>query len=248
MHVPDGLLDLPVLAATWAATCGYAAFAIRKSRKSLTEERVPVLGVLAAVVFAFQMLNFPISAGTSGHLLGFVLVAALTTPTAAFLVMFVILAIQALMFADGGVLSLGANVFNMGVVTLLGYWVFLAVRKRLNSAASTEVLGAGSTDSGSLGPEKRGGAETQPPVERELVVGGLVGGWVSVVAASLVAGVELGASSAFPYGLVVTVPVMLGYHVVIGLGEGLITAATLAFFSRYAPEHVPAPNEQEWLN
>jgi cobalt/nickel transport system permease protein len=128
MHIPDGFLAAPV----WGGLCVVAAPAVvlaaRASRKSLDESQVPMMGVLGAFVFAAQMVNFPLGAGTSGHLLGGALLAATLGPAPAIIVMTAILSLQALVFQDGGLLALGANVFNMAVAgTLAGYWPWRAL-------------------------------------------------------------------------------------------------------------------------
>ena len=128
MHIPDGFLATPV----WGGLCAIAApsvvLAARRSRKELDESQVPMMGVLGAFVFAAQMVNFPLGAGTSGHLLGAALLAATLGAAPAMIVMTAILCLQALVFQDGGLLALGANVFNMAVAgTLAAYWPWRAL-------------------------------------------------------------------------------------------------------------------------
>jgi cobalt/nickel transport system permease protein len=128
MHIPDGFLAPPV----WSGLCAVAAPAVvlaaRRSRKDLDESQVPMMGVLGAFVFAAQMVNFPLGAGTSGHLLGGALLAATLGLAPAMIVMTAILSLQALVFQDGGLLALGANVFNMAVAgTLAAYWPWRAL-------------------------------------------------------------------------------------------------------------------------
>jgi cobalt/nickel transport system permease protein len=122
MHIPDGFLSTPVwlsLDAVGVPAIGYLA---RRAQRELEESRVPLLGVMGAFVFAAQMINFPVGVGTSGHLVGAALLAITLGPAAASIVMTAILAIQALVFQDGGVLALGANVLNMAVAGVLaGY-------------------------------------------------------------------------------------------------------------------------------
>ena len=119
MHIPDGFLDPGVAAATAIVSAGAVAYALRRADRELDDERVPLLGVTAAFVFAVQMLNFPVAGGTSGHLLGAGLAAILLGPWLACLVIAVVLTTQALVFADGGISALGANVLNMGVIGAL---------------------------------------------------------------------------------------------------------------------------------
>src|SRR5512146_2945908 len=115
MHIPDGFLDTKTAAATGAIAALGLGVALRQARFHLPPRRVPLLGLAAAFVFAAQMLNFPIGGGTSGHLVGGVLAAALLGPSAAVVVLSAVLLVQCFMFADGGVLALGANVFNMAI-------------------------------------------------------------------------------------------------------------------------------------
>ena len=122
MHIPDGFLSTPVWAALDVAAAPAAVYMARRAQSEFEERRVPLLGVMGAFVFAAQMINFPVGAGTSGHLVGSALLACTLGPAAAGVVMTAILAIQALVFQDGGILALGANVVNMAVLGVLaGY-------------------------------------------------------------------------------------------------------------------------------
>ena len=132
LHAPDGFLSVPVAIAMWVVTIAVLAVAVRKTNQSLDERAVPLLGVMAAFIFAAQMFNFQVIGGTSGHLLGGVLAAVLLGPWAATLVMACVVAVQALIFQDGGLIVLGANIFNMGVIgTLGGYVVYRALARIL---------------------------------------------------------------------------------------------------------------------
>jgi cobalt/nickel transport system permease protein len=119
MHIPDGFLDAKVIATTAALTVIGVGAAWRQTKKQLPQRQIPLLGLAAAFVFAAQMLNFPVAGGTSGHLLGAVLISVLLGPSAAIIVMTAVLVVQCFLFADGGVLALGANIFNMAVVGVL---------------------------------------------------------------------------------------------------------------------------------
>ncbi len=122
MHIPDGFLSTPVWVAAGAISLPSVAFYARKAQVALDEGRIPLMGVMGAFVFAAQMINFPVGVGTSGHLVGGALLAVTLGPAAAALVMTAILTVQALLFQDGGVLALGANVFNMAIAGVLaGY-------------------------------------------------------------------------------------------------------------------------------
>lgn len=122
MHIPDGFLSTPVWAALDAAAIPCLGLAVRRAQRGFDEQRIPLLGVMGAFVFAAQMINFPVGAGASSHLLGGALLAFTLGPAAAAVVMTAILAIQALVFQDGGILALGANVINMAILGVLaGY-------------------------------------------------------------------------------------------------------------------------------
>jgi len=130
VHIPDGFLDLQTSIATGVISAGTVAYASYAIRRRVAPEKIPLLGVAGAFVFAAQMINFPVAGGTSGHLLGAALVAILLGPWAAVLVMTAVLVIQCFVFQDGGALALGANVLNMGVVgALLGYVTYAGIGK-----------------------------------------------------------------------------------------------------------------------
>jgi cobalt/nickel transport system permease protein len=134
MHIPDGFLDAKVIVATAALTAiGFGA-AWRQTKKQLPQRQIPLLGLAAAFVFAAQMLNFPVAGGTSGPLLGAVLISVLLGPSAAIIVMTAVLVVQCFLFADGGVLALGANIFNMAVMgVLVGNAVYRSVLRILGN-------------------------------------------------------------------------------------------------------------------
>ena len=135
MHIPDGFLDAKTLAVTTGLAAIGVTAAVRQARTQLPPRKVPLLGVTAAFVFAAQMVNFPIAGGTSGHLIGGVLAGVLLGPSGAVLVMTAVLTLQCLLFADGGLLALGANIFNMGIVgTLGGFAIYAALKPYANGA------------------------------------------------------------------------------------------------------------------
>jgi len=205
MHIPDGFLNTGTSVAAWAISAGSVGYAVRRVSRELGERQVPLMGVTAAFIFAAQMMNFTVAGGTSGHLLGGALAAILLGPWAAMLVLTSVLAVQALLFQDGGLLALGANVLNMAVVGVLVGWVVYTGLRRL----------AGN----------RTGAT---------MVSGFAAAWLSVVIASLVAAVELALSGTSPWG--VALPAMGLVHMLIGIGEGLITVAVLAFLRAVRPD------------
>jgi len=169
MHIPDGFVDVPTAVATGAVSLGVVACAVRKTSKNLGERTIPLLGATAAFIFAAQMLNFPVAGGTSGHFLGAILAVALLGPWAASIVMTVVLVVQALGMADGGVTAIGANVFNMGVLAVFaGFGLFYLLKKVL--------------------PRTRSG----------YLISFAVASWVSVILASAAASLELAISGTVP--------------------------------------------------
>jgi cobalt/nickel transport system permease protein len=173
MHIPDGFLNVATVATTYAASAGGVSYAVKEANRKLGEKHVPLMGVLAAFIFAAQMLNFPIAGGTSGHLIGAALAAILLGPWASVLIMSCVLFAQSLIFQDGGLLALGANIFNMGIIaSFSGYYLY-----RLTLLT--------------LGEGKKG-----------RMVGGFIGAWASVFLASIACAIELALSGASPLGVV----------------------------------------------
>ena len=207
MHVPDGFLDARTLVATAAVASLAVGLALRSVRRNLPPRRVPLIGLAAAFVFAAQMLNFPVAAGTSGHLIGAALASVLLGPAAAVVAMSAVLLLQALMFADGGITALGANVLNLAVVApLAGYGVYRAVRALAGAGPRATLLAAG------------------------------FAAWCSTLAAALACAAELAASGVVAWGTVLAA--MGGVHMVIGLGEAVITMLIVAVVLRARPELV----------
>ena len=178
--------------------------ALRRLRLGLPRRKVPLMGLAAAFLFTAQMLNFPVVGGTSGHLLGAVLAAVLLGPSAAVVVMTAVLVVQCLLFADGGVLALGANVFNMAIAAVLGGYAVFRTTSRLL------------------------------PGRRGLLAAAAFASWCSVVLASVCCAGELAWSGVAPWGLVF--PAMANIHMLIGLGEGLITALVLVAIQKTRPD------------
>jgi cobalt/nickel transport system permease protein len=128
LHIPDGFLSFIVSAVCWAISAMILTVAISRTNKSLGEKQVPLMGVMAAFIFAAQMINFPVAGGTSGHLLGSALAAIVLGPWAAMVVMTAVITVQSLLFQDGGLLVMGANILNMGLITaVIGYGLYRAV-------------------------------------------------------------------------------------------------------------------------
>lgn len=213
-HVPDGFLSVPVMAGTAAASVASLAVAVRRTRRHLEEREAPVLGAATAFVFAAQMLNFPLGAGTSAHLLGGVLVGVILGPWAGMLVMFAVLLVQALLFQDGGIGALGANTLNMAVLgvgggVLLYRWLLA-------------LLGVGS---------------------RRRVAAAAVAAFGSTVLVGIAVALELALSGTVP--IAPALVAVGGGHVLMGVGEGVITGAILRMVLRGRPElasGVPDPS------
>jgi cobalt/nickel transport system permease protein len=136
MHIPDGFLSTEVWVLMWLLTLSILTYAVKKTNKQLSEKHVPMMGVLAACIFAAQMLNVPVAGGTSGHFLGSVLAAVILGPMTASIIMATVFITQSIFFADGGITALGANIFNMGLMgTIVGYYVYAVANKILKGDA-----------------------------------------------------------------------------------------------------------------
>ncbi|MFC1865835.1 energy-coupling factor ABC transporter permease [Chloroflexota bacterium] len=173
MHIPDGFLSGAVMGTTYVVSAGGLANAVRIANKKLGEKHIPMMGILAAFVFAAQMIKFPVAIGTWGHVIGAALVAILMGPWAALIIMSVVLIAQSLIFQDGGLLALGANILNMGIIATFGaYYIY----SFLNS-----ILGGG---------------------RRSTMVAGFAAAWASVLLASVACAIELAISGTSPIGIV----------------------------------------------
>jgi cobalt/nickel transport system permease protein len=209
MHIPDGFLDAPTSVATGAVAAVGVAVALRKAGDELDEKTAPMAGLVAAFIFAVQMLNFPVGAGTSGHLLGGALAAVLVGPWTAILCMSVVLLTQSLLFADGGITALGSNITLMGIVTVIvGWLVFKAVTR--------------------LGPSST----------KAVAVGAFLAALVSVPVASVafVGLYEVGGTADIPLGSLIAA--MVSWHVLIGIGEAVITGLTVSSVLAVRPDLV----------
>jgi cobalt/nickel transport system permease protein len=141
LHIPDGFLNLVVSLICWAITVITLSAAVSRTNKALGEKQVPLMGIMAAFIFAAQMINFPVAGGTSGHLLGGALAAIVLGPWAGMLVMTAVIAVQGLLFQDGGLLVMGANILNMGLITAaIGYGMYRSV---MNRSQTTKLAVAG---------------------------------------------------------------------------------------------------------
>lgn len=201
MHIPDGFLTAPVALLWWVPTIAVLALAVLRVG-GLSERQVPLMGVMAAFIFAAQMLNFPVLGGTSGHLLGGALAALLLGPWAGMLVMACVIALQALLFQDGGLLALGANIFNMGVATAaVGYGVGMPLLRAFGA--------------------RRWG----------LIVAGFVAAWLSVMVAAGLTSLQL-ALSGLPAGVVFPAMLVVHAVIGIGEGLITVAALALVVTTR----------------
>jgi cobalt/nickel transport system permease protein len=210
MHLPDGFLDAKTALLSFGVAAGGVSIALRQVQATLEPRKVPMLGLSAAFVFAAQMLNFPVLGGTSGHLVGGVLTAVLLGPSAAVLVMTCVLMVQCLMFADGGLSALGANVFNMAILGVCGgYAAFRAAKWLVRS----EDL-------------------------RATVFASAFAGWFGTVLAAIGCAGQLALSGTVTWS--VAFPAMTNIHMLIGVGEGLATGLIVLAVMRARPALVAA--------
>jgi cobalt/nickel transport system permease protein len=209
MHIPDGFIDGTTSAGAAVVAAGGVGATLRRAGEVLDERRVPLAGLVAAFVFAVQMLNFPVVSGTSGHLLGGALAAVLVGPAVGALCVTVVLAVQALLFADGGLSALGLNVLNMALVTAFGgYAVFLLARRVTSRTPSSVVAAAG------------------------------IAAAVSVVLSALAFTVEYAIGGTGTASVATVAGAMVGVHVLIGVGEGVITALVVGAVLATRPDLV----------
>lgn len=210
MHVPDGFIDAPTSIAAGAVAVAGVGLCVRGARRELDDRAAPLAGLVAAFIFAAQMLNFPVASGTSGHLLGGALAAALVGPYTGALCLAVVLFVQ-MFFADGGVTALGVNVSTMALVGVpVAYLVMRALIRVL------------------------------PRTRASMVIASAVGAFVSVPAAAMAFTLvfALGGVADVPVATVATA--MLSVHVLIGIGEALITAAAVGSVLAVRPDLVYA--------
>jgi cobalt/nickel transport system permease protein len=146
MHIPDGFLSTPVVLTLWVITLLVVGYSLKKTNNQITEKHIPLMGVLAAFVFAAQMVNIPVAAGTSGHFLGGILVVIFLGPWAGAVIMTTIFIVQAVLFQDGGILAMGANIFNMGIIgTIVGYYLYKGLLKVLKTRFTSAAVAAWAT-------------------------------------------------------------------------------------------------------
>ncbi|OWA10689.1 cobalt ABC transporter permease [Streptomyces sp. CS159] len=209
MHVPDGFINAPTSAVTGVVAAGAIAVSLRGARRELDERTAPLAGLVAAFIFAVQMLNFPVAAGTSGHLLGGALAAILVGPYTGVLCVSVVLLMQGILFADGGLTALGVNITDMAIVTtVVAYALF------------------------------RGLVKVLPRTRRSVTVASFVAALISVPAAALAFTFLywIGGTTDVSIGKVATA--MIGVHLLIGIGEAVITALTVGAVIAVRPDLV----------
>jgi cobalt/nickel transport system permease protein len=206
MHIPDGFLDARTSVAGMALSTAGVAAALRGVQRTMRPSGIPMMGMTAAFVFAAQMINFPVAAGTSGHLIGATLAAVLLGPWAAIVVMTAVLVVQCLLFADGGLLALGANVFNMAILGAGGGYLLYALFRRIMPGLAGRYAATA------------------------------IAAWGSTVIASAACAGELAWSGLAPWDAVFAA--MVNVHIVIGIGEAVITVLVLSALRSVRPELV----------
>lgn len=208
MHIPDGLIitnePLSIVGAIgmWIISFIFLYWSWKKAKITYSKSITALLGISSAFIFAAQMINFPVIFGTSGHLVGGTFLAILLGPYAAILGMTIVLIMQAVIFADGGILAFGANVFTMAIIGGLSFFLIKILMRNSSN-------------------------------KKRLVSSVFISSWLSVVLGAIVAGLLI--SPAFPGGILTTVPAMLIYHALIGVGEGAITAVLVSSLQTIQP-------------
>ncbi len=206
MHIPDGMMTPVVLAAGWAVALVAVGLAVRKVGRFVEEEQMPLIALLAAGIFVSQMLNFPIIGGTTGHLVGAALAVILLGPATSVVIFTVILIIEAFLFGDGGVLALGLNILNMGVVASLVAWITYRGLRRRNETWAVLLASWASVFLGA-------------------VLAGVELGASYVLS-----------DGTYGIPPIVAISSMALYHAFIGVGEAVITVGILTYLHRVAPD------------
>jgi cobalt/nickel transport system permease protein len=206
LHIPDGFLSLPVSLVGWIIAIALIAISLKRVESAYGDRTVSLMGVCAAFIFAAQMINFPIPGGTSGHLVGGTLAGALLGPWAGSLVVSAVFIVQAVLFQDGGLTVLGSNIFVMGLIGTFGGYYLYRAIRF------------------AIGRDSWIGA----------AVGLSVAAWASVVVAAVVVALMLAISGTVPLG--VALVAMVSWHILIGIGEALITVAAVGYVWRSRPD------------
>ncbi|MFM7140129.1 MAG: energy-coupling factor ABC transporter permease [Actinomycetes bacterium] len=199
MHIPDGFIDLPTSIAFTAVSTAAVGVALKKAKNELSEKTAPLAGLTAVFIFAVQMLNFPVAAGTSGHLLGGALAAVLVGPWVATLALTIVLLLQALLFADGGLTALGLNVFNISILAVwIAYFIFITLKKIL------------------------------PKTKTSLIASSAIAALISVPVSACGFWVQYAIGGNVPFPLETVLTAMISTHILIGIGEAIITVLTIS--------------------
>ncbi len=203
MHVPDGFINAPVSAATGLISLGTIWAYIRSAKNLVADRLIALTGMMSALIFVLQMINFPIAAGTSGHLLGGALAVIVLGPSLGIICIAIVVVIQSLLFADGGLSALGVNLLNMAVVTSVIGWIAISTWKKIFNESYSSIIS-----------------------------GSFVAGLLSVVFSSIAFVLEyaIGGTVAVPLGNVLIA--MISSHLLIGIGEGVITALIVSLLLR----------------
>ena len=209
MHAPDGFLTAGTALATGAISAGTLGAAMRQTKSHLVDKQIPLAGLTAAFIFAAQMFNFPVAAGTTGHLLGGALAAILLGPRMGAIVVSIVVVIQALAFADGGLTALGYNILNMAIVPAFGGFAVFRLFRKMLPANATGVIGATG-----------------------------LAGLVSVVFGAAAFSIEWLFGASAPVSFDRVFGAMVGVHVLIGIGEAVITALAVGSVLAARPDLV----------
>ena len=219
MHVPDGFINAPVSAATGLISLGTIWAYIRNAKNLVADRLIALTGMMSALIFVLQMINFPIAAGTSGHLLGGALAVIVLGPNLGIICISIVVVIQSLLFADGGLSALGVNLLNMAVVTSLIGWLVISTWKKLFNESYSSIIS-----------------------------GSFIAGLLSVVFSSIAFVLEyaIGGTVAVPLGNVLIA--MVSSHVLIGIGEGIITGLIVSLLLRVRSDLVYVNQNKEIKN
>jgi cobalt/nickel transport system permease protein len=206
MHISDGIIantcGITAAIIMWIVSVSILFWSWRKAKATYTRSISAILAISSAFVFAAQMINFPIIFGTSGHLVGGAFLAVLLGPYAAMLSMSLVLIMQAVFFADGGIVAFGMNLFNMAIIGGLSFFLIKFLTRKTNN-------------------------------QKWFATSVFIASWVSVMLGALIASFEV--APAFSGGITVTLPSMLFFHSIIGLGEGAITTILITSIQRFNP-------------
>lgn len=216
MHAPDGFLNAGTAVVTGVISVVVVGFALRQSRQQLKDKAIPLAGITAAFIFAAQMFNFPVAAGTTGHLLGGALAAILLGPSVGTIVVTIVVVVQALAFADGGLTALGYNVLNMAIIPAYGGYAVFRVFRRMFPQTSGGVIGATG-----------------------------LAAWASVVMSAVAFSIQWLFGATAPVSFDDVFVAMVGVHALIGIGEGLISALAVGAVLASRPDLVYGARDLE---